>query len=266
MKIDFKQNKISFVMFLIGCALLLIASNTKYLYGNNREWYVNFLGTFTYKYDEFFTLIVVLTTISIYLFIYKNDEIIKGWVKLLLNKINFQKEKLMKVVSPRFKFLKRPKNNDNKNEIIPIEIKTNKTKSKLSTFILIYIVLVLFVSFLINDKFLFFIFLPFYFFVNFKPKSYKDVYIKTFLNPLYFVLLFAFFRSEPHYNIVQNISSNLVYYVISAILIYFTLRDKLKNKREFSFKHPLFWISSLYLIQAIFLAILKSRIDKLLIE
>lgn len=88
----------------------------------------------------------------------------------------------------------------------------------------------------------FFIVVSYYYLLSVDPKSIVEVVVKSICYPLLFVIVFAFSDVHQYYNFIQKISSNLFPYFISVLAIFFSLRDKLKNKRSFSLKHPLFFL------------------------
>lgn len=267
MKIDLKKSKISVSLFLASCVGFLLAHNSKVPRTGSRKDILREYGSdaltisdyklkflwIDFSYEVVFTFFLILLALSVYLIIYKDDEELKFLYSSTSKKTrNFITSK---VSSRKLKI--QPNQNKQKPEQSIVNTKSSDVNLKITRFIELMSLTVLVFGFFNNEILLFFIVLPFYLLLSFKPKNKKDILKKAFLIPLLFVIGFAFLSNHPYYNFIQKISSNLVYYAISSILIYFTLTYELKHKRGFSFKHPLFWVSLLYLLQTIYKSILE---------
>lgn len=133
--------------------------------------------------------------------------------------------------------------------------KKNVVKHIVETLTVIALFFTFYFGFSKGYAFHFFVTLSYFYLLELEPKSMKEVIIKSICYPMIFLILFAIFSKHPYYDFIQKMSSNLLFYIMSIIIIYFSLRDKIKNNREFSLKHPLFWLFAYTIINSIVLQI-----------
>jgi len=201
MKIDLKNSKISFVVLLVSCALLLITSYTKYpknpylkrelrKYGSDGmsfgDYQVDILFI-SFSYSIVFIILTLLIATSIYFIIYKNDE----EIKLLFFKIKGKTKYILGLINA--KFFSFYKNSE------PVEAKENNDPTKLvySGFITRLIAFIL--DFLIFSFIVSFIWAIFYLPIPINSREFLSGEYLMIRHPLILVfqwIYYAFFESS----------------------------------------------------------------------
>jgi len=193
---------------------------------------------FDFVYINFLFFFIITLGLGVYLFYFSNDD-------------SFKKKTGFSVKKKRNSIVEKIKESYNKYEtkniiiqktLVTKSFKDNYVKHLVETITVFALFYTFYLGFSKGDTLYFFIIVSYYYLLSLDPKSIGEIVVKSICYPLLFVIVFAFSDTHQYYNFIQKISSNLFPYFVSALAIFFSLRDKLKNKRSFSLKHPLFFL------------------------
>lgn len=255
-----KQTKIPFLITLFSILMLVFGYMTKdyndIYYRKKKfdaplEWYDVSLFGLEIDYKSYMLFFILVLGIGVYLLIFKTDEQIKSIFK-------FYKQNSSKVTELKENIeLQKPK------QVRDIK-KVNESIVKI---VEVVTLLGLFLTFYIGTSrqysLWFFIILSYFYFLILKPKSMKQIVIKSILYPLIFLVIFTLAGSEDAYNWSSNMyfmSKHIIPFLISVGIIFFTQRHKLIKQPSFSFRSPLFWISMLCLTAAVLTLVVDYNI------
>lgn len=255
-----KHKKISFLITLFSVLMLVFGLFTKDyedLYYRKKKYdapleiYDVSLFGLDIDYKSYMLFFILILGIGVYLLIFKTDTQLKSVFripKVDLRKVKEFKEGL-EVSQPN-----KVQNTKNGYELI-IKI--------IEIFTLIALLITFYIGTSRQFSLWFFIILSYFYFLILQPKSMRQIVIKSILYPLIFLVIFTLAGSEDAYNWSSNMyfmSKHIIPFLISVGIIFFTQRNKLKNRQTFSFRNPLFWISLLCTIVAVSTLIIDNSI------
>lgn len=238
-----KQKKIPFLIAFFSLLMLVFGLISKdydgsYYYNKHKipplDLYDVSLFGWDIDYKGYMLFFILILGLGVYLLIFKTDEQIRSILKspkMNLNKMAEFKGKLK---------AQEPKQVQN----------TKKVNETVVKIVEVVTVLALFLTFYVGTSrqysLWFFIILSYFYFLILKPKSLKQVVIKSIFYPFIFLMIFTLAGSEDAYNWSSNtyyMSKHVIPFLVSVGIIFFTQRHKLNNQTSFSFLNPLFWLA-----------------------
>ncbi|MBU2930164.1 hypothetical protein [Winogradskyella psychrotolerans] len=252
-----KDKKIPFTIILVSILMLIFGIITKDYYGERvylirrrleeaplRLLDVQIFGI-SFDYRNFLLFFIVTLGIGIYLFVYKNDKSLKNGIK-----------KPAVYASLKNKYSKfENKSLPNKELDAKIDLgNESRTLSIVGTVSLFALCFTFFMAYKTSFSLWFFVILSYYHHISLKPKTRKEILVKSIGYPLIFLFLFMIIDSGDLYDLSRNLSGlskHVIPFLIGVLIMFFTLRKRFEKEPAFNIKSPLLWVSTICLLVSI---------------